>query len=262
MKFLKLFFVLIFGIFAFVSCDNKAVDLENSNEFECIGFTKAELATVGVLHNQYLTEVYQKVDFLNCDDCSDEIIEAFSEKKIDLTEIDKSKEELIAETEVLYHDLEDIQFDLRNWSEDPFSSASYVHLTTIMEKIDEMENHNDFVIEMNALQLIVESDASLSCFDVELLTGTIEVAKNSALLWLSEENGGLNFGAITHKGRVEQRRWSWRGAVKADVAASAVYFTSMGVGLAVGLITPGTNVAILGMWGITASLSSALGGIG
>lgn len=181
--------------------------------------------------------------------------------KLNLTTgVDKSKEELIEEAKVLYQDLKAIQFDLRNWTDHQFSSAAFVHLTTIMEEMDAMGNYNDFVSDMNQLQAVVDSDASLTCFDVELLTGTIEVAKNSAYLWLPRNNGGLDFYSISQEGKV-QPRWSWRNAVKADVTASASYFMTLGIGGAIGIITPGTNAAILGGWGLSAGISSALGGL-
>lgn len=129
-----------------------------------------------------------------------------------------------------------------------------------MEEMDEMSDYNDFVHQMNQLQLTVDSDVSLTCFDVELLTGTIEVAKNSAYLWLPRENGGLDFYSISQEGKV-QPRWSWRNAARADVTASASYFMSLGVGAAAGLLVPGSNAAILGGWGLSAGISSALGGL-
>lgn len=261
MKRLKLFFVLFFGILAITSWDEDTMNLDNTTQIDCIGLSKEELASVGILHNQYVTEVYQKVNFLRCDDCSDEVIDAFSEIEIDLTGVDKSKEDLIEEAKVLFQDLKAIQFDLRNWTDHKFSSEAFVHLTTIMEEIDAVENYDDFVADMIQLQDIVDSDGSLTCFDVELLTGTIEVAKNSAFLWFPKDQGGLDFYSICQEGKVKPRKWSWRNALKADTAAYAVYFESMGVGLAIGLITPGTNAAILGMWGLSAGMSSALGGL-
>lgn len=242
------------------SCDEETVTLDNTTEIDCIGFTKEELATVGTSHNQYVIEVYQKVDFLSCDDCSDEVIDAFSEIELDLIGVDKSKEELIEEAKVFFQDLKAIQFDLRNWTGHQFSTTSFVHLTTLMEEMDAMSDYNEFVHQMNKLQSVVDSDDLLTCFDVELLTGTIEVAKNSAYLWLPRENGGLDFYSIPREGQAKAR-WSWRNAAKADVATSAVYFNAMGVGLAIGLITPGTNGAILGMWALSAGMSSALGGL-
>ena len=260
MKTLKLFCVFLFGAMTITSCDEDSPTLENITEIDCLGFTKEELATVGTLHNQYVTEVYQKVDFLSCDDCSGEVIDAFSEIEIDLTGVDKSKEELIEEAKVLFQDLEAIQFDLRNGTDHQFSSAAFVHLTTIMEEMDAMENYDVFVANMIQLQNIVDLDGSLTCFDVELLTGTIEVAKNSAFLWLSRDQGGLDFYSTSQKGKV-QPRWSWRNAAKADVASSAVYFEAMGIGLAAGLIMPGLNSAILGMWALSSGMSSVLGGL-
>ena len=200
------------------------------------------------------------MDFLNCDDCSDEVLEEFSKIDVDLSGYAKTKEELIAEAKTLYSELEAIQFDLRNWTDHPFTSESFVHLTTIMEEMDAMGNNDDFVSDMNQLQVVVDSDASLTCFDVELLTGTIEVAKNSAYLWLPRDNGGLDFYSISQEGKV-QSRWSWRNAAKADVAASASYFMGNSVLWAVGAAVPGANAAILGGWALSAGIGSALGGL-
>jgi len=260
MKKFKLFFVLLIGTLAITSCDNEVASLDNSSKIDCLGLTKAELAKVGTLHNQYVTEVYQKVDFLNCDDCSNEVIDAFSKIELDLSGVGKSIEEVIAEALVQYQKLEAIQFDLRNWTNHPFSSKSFVYLTKIMEEMDVMVNYDDFLTNMIQLQGLVDSDISLTCFDVELLTGTIEVAKNSAYLWLPRNNGGLDFCSISRKDKV-QPRWSWRNAAKADVAASASYFMGNSILWAAGLAVPGTNAAILGGWALSAGFSSALGGL-
>jgi hypothetical protein len=241
------------------SCDDDTSTLDNTSEIECIGFTNEELATVGTLHNQYVTEVYQKVDFLNCNDCSGEVIEVFAEIELDLTGVDKSKEELIEEAKVLYQDLEAIQFDLRNWTDHQFSSEAFVHLTTIMAEMDAMESYDAFVADMIQLQTVVDSDGSLTCFDVELLTGTIEVAKNSAFLWLPRNLGGLDYYSISHPNQA-QPRWNWGKSLRADVASSAGYFLRLGGAAALGVV-PGTNAVILGGWAFTAGFASALGGL-
>lgn len=248
--------MLLFGVLIITSCNEEVPTLNNIDEFDCIGFTKNELEKVGILHNKYVTEVYQKVDFLSCDDCSDDIIDAFFEVEIDLSDANKSKEELIAESRELYNDLEAIQFDIRNWSNHPFSNESYVYLTTIMEEVDEMVNYDDFVTDMNQLQLIVDADLSLTCFDIELLTVTIEVAKNSTYLWLPETNGGLDYYSISQEGEA-QLRFNWRNAARADLTAAAGYFMGMGIGL----IVPGTNAVIAGQIAFASGFASAMGGL-
>jgi len=102
-----------------------------------------------------------------------------------------------------------------------------------MEEMDAMSDYKEFVHQMNKLQSVVDSDASLTCFDIELLTGTIEVAKNSAYLWLPRNNGGLDFYSISREGEV-QPRWNWRNAARADVSASAGYFLRLGGAVALG----------------------------
>ena len=256
MKYFKLFFTAIFGMFLIASCGDEGITPDLQNQPDCIGFTKAEMATVGTLHNQYVTKVYQKVDFVNCNDCSEEVLQEFANLDVDFSVFNKTQEELINEARALYQDLEAIQFDLRNWQDHPFSQEAYAHLSSIMAEMDAMENYSDFVSEMINLQTIVDSDASLSCFDLELVTITIEVAKSSAYLWLPQSAGGLDFYSISQEGKI-QPRWSWRNAEKADVSAAAGYF--MGVG--VGLIIPGTNAAIAGAIGFASGFASAMGGL-
>jgi hypothetical protein len=260
MKYLKFIFATILGMFLIVSCGDEAVAPDTQNQAECFGFTQAEMATIGTLHNNYVTEVYQNVDFLNCDACADEVIAEFANLDVDLSGYGKTQEELIAGAELLYVELELIQFDLRNWQDHPFSPESYVHLTTIMEKMDVMGNYQDFITDMNDLQAIIDADVSLSCFDVELLTGTIEVAKSSAFLWLPRENGGLDFYSTSQEGKVELR-WSWGRAAQADVASSAAFFMTMGVGGALGLLVPGSNAVIATGWALSTAIGSALGGL-
>ncbi len=262
MRYLFLIFVLL-GLFAITSCDQEVNPSEEPIELDCVGFSKSELESVGTLHNQLVIEAYEKVDFLSCENCIDEVITAFSEIEIDLTGIDLSKNVIIEEAVLLYQNLSEIHFDLRNWSDSlPFSPESYQYLIILMEEIDAMENFYNFEVAMDYLQLVIEADNSLNCFDVELLTGTIEVAKNSAYLWTPVEHGGLNLYSIPHEGSTQSRvSWNWRRAVKGDVSASASYFLGMGIGLAAGLLTPGTNAGIIGMWAIGAGITSALAGL-
>lgn len=256
MKYLNFIFTAILGMVLIVSCGDEEIKPDTQNQPDCLGLTKAEMATVGTLHNQYVTEVYQKVDFVNCNDCREEVLQEFANLDVDFSAFNKTQEELIDEARALYQDLEAIQFDLRNWQDHPFSQEAYAHLSSIMAEMDAMENYSDFVSEMINLQSIVDLDASLSCFDIELVTITIEVAKSSAYLWLPHSAGGLDFYSISQEGKV-QPRWSWRNAAKADVAATAGYF--MGVG--VGLIVPGANAAIAGAIGFASGFASAFGGL-
>jgi len=242
------------------SCETKEADmlLESRNQSECFGFDQSELQSVGILHNQYLSEVYQNIDFARSNDCRNDIIQEFMNLDVDFTSLNKTKADVVNEAVTIYDSIKLFQFDVRNWSSHPFSAESYSYLSTIMVKIDELQDYSSFVSEMTNLQNIVNNDNSLDCFTKELLNGTIEVAKNSLYLWTPEELGGLGYWDISHP-RISSR-WSWRGAAKGDAITSAVYFNSMGAGLAIGLITPGSNAAILGMWAIGTAIGSALGG--
>lgn len=133
--------------------------------------------------------------------------------------------------------------------------------------MEEMDNVNDytswiqatFIVRIEILQLNIDNNTSLSCFDWELLTGTFEIAKNSVYLWLPQSMGGLDYYGLAQNGKIESR-WSWKNAALSDLAGSATFFMEMGIMGAVGLTLPGTNAAILGGWALSAGLSSALGG--
>ena len=149
-----------------------------------------------------MSQVYENFDFTNCNYvCKDEIVAAFSEIEIDLSGVNKTKAEILEEGEQVYEDMLAIEFDLTNWEDHPFSDAAYVHLTTIMQEMDQMESYIPFNAKMNQLLDVVDSDEQLTCFDVELLVGTIEIAKNSAYLWAPN---GLDYFSKAQKGNTEK----------------------------------------------------------
>ena len=260
MKITNLFYLLLLTVFSFAACETAVEGDDNQPEPACNGFTQEELAFVGTLHNQYVTEAYRQVDFQTCDDCRGEIAAAFVQMEVDRTATEQTVEELIAEASLLYEELVPIQFDIRSWANHPFSATSYAHLSALMAAIDGAENYAQFLEQISALQLNVNSDATLSCFEVEMLTGTIEVARNSMQLWMPRQLGGLDYYSLPQGGN--ERAWSWRSAVKADATASAGYFTTLGTAAAAGLIIPGSNAAILGGWALSSGIMSAWGGLG
>jgi|GEM_PF-2306633 len=261
MNFKNLFFAvsILFITISFNSCSENEGNLAFLNP-QCFGFTKEELKNVGKMHNEYVTSVYQTVDFRTCQGCDLEVINEFSKIDINLSQLEKTKEELILESKVRFEQLKDISFDLRQLNNHKFSQNSFDYLSQLMEEMDKIENYDDFVTNLVKLQSNIDEDISLSCFDWELLTGTIEVAKASVYLWLPKSLGGLDYYQLAHNGQIGSR-WSWRNAAKADVAESATYFLGLGIGAAAGLFVPGSNVAILGGWALSAGLSSALGGL-
>ena len=224
------------------------------------GFTKLELQSVGDLHNDFVLKAYQNVDFDNCKECRTEINAEFRKIAVDLPKSDLTVDEIMATANQLYDNIKTFDFDLRNWKDHDFSDASYRHLVSLMEKIDEIVNYESFIGEMESLQSLIDSDISLDQFDRELLTGTVEVAKNSVKLWLPIELGGLNLYSKSRKGKIDLR-YSWRNAARADITASAGFWLTLGGAGALGLAVPGSNAAILGSWAFSAGFSSAIGGI-
>lgn len=99
------------------------------------------------------------------------------------------------------------------------------------------------------------ASAELRGLDLDIVTGTIQIAKSSARLWAPAELGGTNYYA-QYASRRRNERGGWKGAIYGDISGSASYFQGLGIGCALGW-APGGNVVILGGWAISAGIASA-----
>ena len=257
MKKVKLFFVVLLGVFLFVSCDQELTIPESSNSFDCVGFSSTELESIGITHNQYLTEVYESVDFSACDNCRDAIIEEFKGLDIDVSGLGISLDSLINQSVKLYDELGST--DIRAWVNTPFNETTQNYLNSIMDKFDNATTYSGYLGSLNNLQTVANNDNSLSCFDLEVINGTIEVAKNSAYLWMPQSAGGLDYYSISHQSSVELR-WSWRNAFASDVASAAASMFELAGVLALTSVAPPANAVIAIGIGINAAVGSAIGG--
>lgn len=257
MKIFKLFFATLLGAITFVSCNKESIAPESTSRPDCFGFTSSELESIGTIHNQYLTQVYEAVDFTACNNCRDAIIEEFKRLDVDVSGLGISLDSLINQSVRIYDGLESP--DIRNWSNSPFNQTTQSYLNSIMDAFDSATSYSGYLRSLSTLQTTVNNDNSLSCLDLEIINATIEVAKNSAYLWMPESAGGLNYYAIAHQNSVEPR-WSWRNAFASDVASCAASMFELAGVLALTSVAPPANAAIAIGIGINAAVGSAIGG--
>lgn len=260
---MKKLFIIIVGISVITSCSQNLDLIPSSSS---IRITSKGFDYLGQVHNELVLESYANVDFAHSKDCATEIEIQFLKTKI-VDDLKQDREELINNTKLRFEKLKSIDFDFRNSKDYPFSYSSYFYLKAIMENLDGVNNVDEFYNATKILKNKVLSDKRLNVYEKEMIIGTLSIADNSFYLWSPKIMGGLDLYSITKRdeitlrGKTTSRRWSWRNVAKADVASSAVYFQSLGVGAAIGIITPGSNVAILGGWALSSGLSSALGGV-
>lgn len=155
------------------------------------------------------------------------------------------------------HVLAQCNFDLGHCSNSIlYNTPSSSYLVEIFEKIDSLEIYRDINSFYAAIDGIkIRAERRLTCGDLDLIIGATEVAKYSAELWMPVDKGGE--GLYDSMVNPENRARWLESMVKGDVAASAGYWTCLGVGGMVGLGVPGANEVILGGWALAAGYGSA-----
>lgn len=259
MKILKFSFALFLAVTLFIACDKEttSTSIPSETELNCFGFTSSEIESIGTVQNQYLSEVYQAVDFSTCTNCRGDIIQAFKGIDADVSGLGISLDSLVNFAVTVYDSLE--SYDVRDWNNSPFNQATHSYLSSIMDALDQASSYQDFVNQLNSLQETARADNSLSCLDLEIVKGAIEVAKKSAYLWMPSSMGGL--GINSSGDNSIEFRWDWRKAIASDVASVAADMFSMAAVLAVTTVAPPANAAIAIGIGVSAAVGSALGGL-
>ena len=247
--------------FFLTSCENEPdASLENVT-LSCFGFTENELISIGTNHNRYLTEVYAAVDFDSCVNCKEEIIAAFKSLDIDVSGLGVSLDSLIDIAAKTYNNLESI--DIRTWTNPPFNQSTHNYLSAIMDELDYSSSHSEYVHRLDSLKILVKSDNSIDCFSEEIIIATIEVAKNSAYLWMPVHMGGVDYYSLYQQNSIEFRRrpWSWRNAFTSDVASVGASMIELAVLMAItSAVAPPGNLLIATGIAVNAAFGSAIGG--
>lgn len=93
------------------------------------------------------------------------------------------------------------------------------------------------------------------------LYGTLSVAKASTLLWAPRALGGEGLYEDIHgQGFNKSAGWDWDKATKADIQASAGFWMTSSIVVAIGMTNVATGTGILTAWAITTAVGSLLGG--
>lgn len=137
---------------------------------------------------------------------------------------------------------------------------------SIFNIIYRTSNLSNFYRSIDEIEM--QARRQLTNNSLEIVLGTISVAKASVYLWAPKSIGGLGtFDSITDlgfqitNGGNPQAIWTWDGAVKGDVAGSMGYFAGLGVASVMGA-APGGNAVILVGWAVSAAIASVSGGFG
>lgn len=258
---MRTLFVLALSVLFFLtSCENEPDASLDNVTLSCFGFTENELISIGTNHNRYLAEVYAAVDFDSCVNCEQEITTAFKSLDIDVSGLGISLDSLIDIAAKTYNNLESI--DIRTWTNPPFNQSTHNYLSAIMDELDYSSSHSDYVHRLDSLKVMVKSDNSIDCLNGEIIIATIEVAKNSAYLWMPVNMGGLGYYSLYQQNSIEfrGRPWSWRNAFASDIAAVGSSMMELAVLLAVTSVAPPANGLIALGIGVNAAFGSAIGG--
>lgn len=257
MKFIKYNLLVIITIIFFVRCINDPID---KNEKICYSYDWDQVRKLGEMHNETIKAIYSEVEISECEDCKDEMTPIFNSICVDKGYTNQECLEFISFSIKSDDYLNEIDYNFENWNSHPFSLQVFDYLIEIQTTLTNSSNYEYFKNKMIELQQTVISDNNINCIDTDLLVGTIEIAKESAYLWMPNEMGGLALNYVEHE--IDYRNgWSWQGAVAGDVAGSASYFMGLGIGGAIGLFVPGSNGAIIGGWGFAAAGASLWGGV-
>ncbi len=238
--------------------ENQQPSAMSGKTCKTVDFTAADF---GELHNQYVISLYNGVDFSNPTVARSKILNNFQNMGIDTSVFNMSEDEFKSKVLSVNEQLSTYKYDLRQWSNNPISQKeSYPYIVRILNETDNINNLDAFNDKLSLIEQ--EAQANLSCDDLDVVLGTVKVAKSSAKLWAPTTLGGDGFFDSTFGQDPPMQIMSWRGALIGDVSGSAQYFTAIGVAGAAGLGVPGANAVILGGWGIAAALASGCGALG
>lgn len=225
-------------------------------------FTSDDFQSLGNLHNEFLDNFQNSTTNYTEEQLHQFFLSNYNHLNF---EGDYNLEDLWQYSVYIHNKIEFYDYDLNNWSDNPFSQSENFYIKLIMSKIDLMEtegNHYSwFVDEMDAIRSQLNRDTYLSEIEKEGLNGVIVVSEKSVLYWAPINKGGLGNYDLVHGSVAKGLSWSWKRAAKADGATSAVFMLSSSVGLAAGFVAPPAGLAFLAAWGTSAAIGSAFGGL-
>lgn len=254
----KVYF-LAFVLLSLMACNKN----DSSNEVKQYTPVNFKALNIGALHNNSIISVFKNRNVTRTSGTM-----AFTQQDmlnnykayfsgIDFSPVGSSSGEMYWKAIKLVNELAEADYDFRNMQNTGASENVTLYMKKLLDGIEagtDLTSINQYIDALSA-----EANANLTGFDLDVITGTCIIAKSSAKLWAPVSEGGLGYGSQVS---LQTGRSWWGKMIVGDVSGSAGYFLGMGIGGAVGWFVPGANVAILGMWALTAGIASAsaLGG--
>lgn len=213
-----------------------------------------DLLNIGALHNKHVIWLLDSIHRIpKIEAVIDNARLFFS--GLDFQPIDQSNGEMHQHALVISNELAQAGFDFRNLSNPNVSANVKMYIDNLLTSMENSTNLNDMLDAIN----VVNNDAlsHLTDADLDIIKGTCIIARYSAVLWSPVTEGGLGYYDKVNQTSPDVRDGGRIGKfVIGDVSASASYFTSLGIGAALGWGVPGANVAILGGWALSAGIGS------
>lgn len=231
------------------------LSLPKSDQAKCTYLSQSDIKDVGSLHNKYVQEAYSSINCSN--DCRGLVINYFENIDGKFGKWDKTFENIVDEGVRIHDELNKVNYDLSAWKQNPLSQKASSYIDLIDDAIDKTKDLSSFNGQMNTNS--AQASKELSCKDLETVQVAISVAKSSAKLWMPKNMGGNELTPPNH-GLKRKWSWSWRNAVKSDIAAAAGYFFSLAGVLAATSAAPPANAAIAVGIAIASGVASAIGG--
>lgn len=253
---MKKYFVFALALFMLQACSDQKQLTETQ-----FRLSLQEIASIGEVHNQSVIEGLQILNSKNKSnldwnginseqDLFDAYMDSYPHKDVD-TYADVAN--------FLLYSLE--EFDINDHAQH-FSNPNVILVYNDIVESSLMSNIVDYTTYQSYIETTnIHIQSNFSGLDRDFLLTTTSVAVSSAYLWLSEEKGGLgqfddmeNMYPSISNGITSTRDDCKDDVIAADLTAAAGYF--MGVGL--GIIVPGANIAIASAIGWGSAFTSAM----
>lgn len=239
-------------------------DLTNvRSECEIHTFTTDEFKLLGEMHNAYLDTLYSQCKNVNDIALLDSLRSVGYTLDLDFSVFNLTKYEVIDSAIAQAQQLMLADFEIANLPLSYFGGSQdiKIYTETVALVIDSARNYAGIENGLQNLRIQAYNDISLSCLERQHILGIISVGIYSSRMWCPINLGGLGYGLLGNDNGVTIRDWNWKDVVTGDIAGSAGFFLNGGILWGAGLLVPGTNVAILTGWALSAAYGSVLGGL-
>lgn len=262
------FFGFIFAIaaIALTSCRKDVADIQPRTEDPCYGFSQSQIDSFGLVHNQFIEQVYIPTMQSGIKDpVKLRQLMKFMASQFPIDGITPSqKDSLIEYSDGLFDRIAAQTggtFQFKDWVNSPIPANALPYFIALQNQVNTVENYTQYVSAVDNVLSKAVRDTSLTCQQLEAIKITASVAKSSAYLWMPTYMGGLGwydiYGAPVVQGK---KKWSWKYAMAGDLSAAAgMCFEVAIAGAMTGGIALGPTIVV---GAFACGYSSALTGAG